>query len=542
MEAPALVLVVDGNEAARCARARVLAEAGYLTIEAATGVEALETAAARRPDLVLLDVKLPDIGSVEVCQRMKAADEALIVLQTSAGFADTVDRAAGLDSGADGYLSDPVEPRELLATLRGFLRLRRAEQQLRQLNETLEQRVEERTRQLAELNRHLVEEMQRREKAEAALSQAQKMEAVGQLTGGVAHDFNNLLTVIRGNLDMADVHRSRQEKLARYIAAAQHAVERGERLTGQLLAFSRGNAVLAEKADVNAVLREFLPMLRHAVGESVEVVLEVAPNLCPVHVDTAQLEAAVLNIAVNARDAMPGGGRLGVKTEVLRVSGDGVAASEVPAGRYCRIVLRDTGTGMTPEVAERAFEPFFTTKEIGKGTGLGLAQVYGFVKQSRGHLSVESAPEQGTAIALLLPCVEEGEQPSARDDAAAKPETGTDTILVVEDDALVREIVVSMIEALGYRVVVAEDGRNGLDRLREDGSIDLLFSDIVMPGGISGIDLARQARAFRPDLAVLLTSGFPRGLPTEELGFPVLRKPYRRADLAGSLRRALDGH
>jgi len=281
-------------------------------------------------------------------------------------------------------------------------------------------------------------------------------------------------------------------------------------------------------------------MLRHAVGERIEIALDLAPEVCPVHVDTAQFEAAVLNIAVNARDAMPAGGRLTLTTGTVAVGGgDGNAYPEVPPGRYCRIALLDTGVGMTPEIAERAFEPFFTTKEIGKGTGLGLAQVYGFVKQSRGHLSIQTAPACGTTIVLLLPSATGEERPNALGGVAVATSSGTGTVLVVEDDALVREIVVTMIEALGYRVIVAEDGKTGLDRLREKVAIDLLFSDVVMPGGFSGVELARAARELRPDLAVLLTSGFPGDSSAEELGFPVLRKPYRRAELADSLRKAL---
>jgi signal transduction histidine kinase len=540
-EAQALILIVDDNEPGRYAKARIVRRAGYATLEVGSGRDAIEAVATRRPEIVLLDVNLPDVSGIEVCRRIKAAHDLVIVLQTSASFTAGADRAAGLDSGADAYLTEPIEATELLATLRALMRMRNAEQELRQLNVTLEQRVKERTQQLADVNRHLIEEMQHREKAEMALRQAQKMEAVGQLTGGVAHDFNNLLTVIRGNLEMADVSGRDPAKLSRYIAAAQHAVGRGERLTTQLLAFSRQHALRAEEVDLNVVLREFRPMLRHAVGESVDLMLELTSSVCPIHVDAAQLEAAILNLAVNARDAMPAGGRFTVRVETLEIGGiNGIPHAEAPPGRYCRITVKDTGVGMMPEVAERAFEPFFTTKEVGKGTGLGLAQVYGFVKQSRGYVSVETAPGRGTTIALILPRAAVTAQADGRTTRRATPMSGTETVLIVEDDEHVRDVVVTMIEDLGYRVVVATDGREGLERLRSDEAIKLLFSDVVMPGGISGVELAEAARDLRPGLAVLLTSGFPRGSGAAELAFPVLRKPYRRVELAESLRKALE--
>jgi signal transduction histidine kinase len=543
MSRAAVVLVVDDDEAGRYAKVRLVRGAGYKTLEAASGGAALEAVATQRPEIVLLDVKLPDISGIEVCRRIKAAFDSVIVLQTSAAFTDGGARAEGLDSGADAYLSEPLEANELLATLRAMMRLRDAEQGLRQLNLTLEQRVRERTQQLADANQHLVEEMQRREKAEMALRQSQKMEALGQLTGGVAHDFNNLLTVIRGNLEMMEASRRNPDKLARHINAAQQAVGRGERLTSQLLAFSRHHTVSAERVDLGAVLREFGPMLRHAIGERIELTLDVGIAVCPVRVDTAQFEAAILNLAVNARDAMPDGGRLGIGVETVAVGeGGGLSHPEAPPGEYCRVTIEDTGVGMSREVAERAFEPFFTTKDIGKGTGLGLAQVYGFVKQSRGYVSVETAPSRGTTIALLLPRAPGQARPAAADaEAGGAPASGTETVLVVEDDAHVRDVVVTMIEDLGYHVLIASDARDALERLRQDETIDLLFSDIVMPGGLGGVDLARAARQARPELAVLLTSGFPRGSAGEELGFAVLRKPYRRAELAQTLRSSLAG-
>jgi signal transduction histidine kinase len=539
-ERDATVLVVDDDEAGRYAKVRLIRAAGYATVEAGSGAEALRLFEQEAPDLVLLDVKLPDIDGIEVCRRMKAAHETVAVLQTSAAFTGGVDRAAGLDSGADAYLTEPIETNELLATLRALLRLRSAEQELRRLNETLEQRVEKRTRQLAEANEHLRQEMLRREEVEAVLRQAQKMEAVGQLTGGVAHDFNNLLTVIQGNLEMIEVAKGDPARLARYVLAARRAVGRGERLTQQLLAFARRQALHPETVDLNAVIRDFAPMLRHAIGETVELALRLPDRACPADIDPAQFEAAILNLAVNARDAMPNGGRLAIETVGVTLGERELPAHpEAPAGDYCRIAVSDTGIGMAPELLTRVFEPFFTTKEIGKGTGLGLAQVYGFVTQSNGFVDLQSAPGRGTTVVLLLPRSAAAFRESSRP-AAAATATGSETVLVVEDDKDVREIVVGLIEELGYCVTIAEDGREGLERLRSGEKIDLLFSDVVMPGGVSGAELAREARLMHPQLAVLLTSGYPRQT-TDELGFPVIAKPYRREQLANKLRAAIAG-
>ena len=541
MTEPCVILIVDDDEPGRYAKVRLLRSAGYATLEAATGGQALEEVTAHKPDLVLLDVRLPDLNGVEVCRRIKATSDCAVVLQTAAALGASNARAEGLDSGADAYLSEPIESNELLATIRALMRLRDAERALRQLNLTLEQRVRERTQQLADANRHLVEEMQRREQAEMALRQSQKMEALGQLTGGVAHDFNNLLTVIRGNLELIDVAGANPEKLARYVEAAQQAVGRGERLTSQLLAFSRQHNVAAERIELGAVLREFEPMLRRAAGEKVELLFELSRDGCPVSVDVGQFEAAMLNLAVNARDAMPEGGRLAVSTAHATVGAGGAPRHpEAPPGEYCRVEVRDTGIGMAPEIAERVFEPFFTTKDIGKGTGLGLAQVYGFAKRSRGFVSIDTAPGRGTTVAILLPRAARENQ-AAADTAGGyvAPLNGTETVLVVEDDVNVREVVVAMLEDLGYRVLVAGNGREGLERLGREAEVDLLFSDIVMPGGLDGVELARRARETRPGLAVLLTSGFPRSAAVEEVGFPVLRKPYRRAELAQWLRRSL---
>jgi PAS domain S-box-containing protein len=383
-----------------------------------------------------------------------------------------------------------------------------------------------------------------RRETEEALRQAQKMEAVGQLTGGIAHDFNNLLTVILGNIELLRPRLESQPRIARMIASMQHAASRGERLTSQLLAFSRRQKLRPETLDVNALIRGFAPLLHRAVGEAVAVEAQLAAQPLLSTIDSAQLEAALLNLAVNARDAMPGGGVLAILTEELAPD-DALALPEIKPGPYVHIAVRDTGSGMSEEVIERVFEPFFTTKEVGKGSGLGLSQVYGFVKQSGGHVAVESAPGEGTTIHLYLPPAR-AEDPVIAGGGArrAGPASGTGSILVVEDDTDVLCIAVDMLSDLGYDVLTAAQPIEALDMLRTDVPVDLLFSDVVMPQ-MSGQLLAREARALRPGLKILLTSGYSRRkLAAENVldeGLPVIGKPYRQAELAAQVRTLIGG-
>ncbi|RAK52825.1 response regulator [Phenylobacterium deserti] len=367
---------------------------------------------------------------------------------------------------------------------------------------------------------------------EEQLTHARKMEAVGQLTGGVAHDFNNLLTVVLGNVDMLARKQEEEARRARRIDAIRQAAERGRDLTRQLLAFSRRQHLSPVTLDVNALIRDFAPLVRQAVGEAVTVELLLADEPCCAHVDPTQLETALLNLAVNARDAMPEGGLLSIQT--AREAGD--------KGEQVVIAVSDTGVGMSPDVRERVFEPFFTTKEVGKGSGLGLSQVYGFVRQSEGEVRLESAPNHGTSFQLRLPASDapaEDVRPEARQKTI---EGGSERILVVEDDATVLSLTVDMLGALGYQVTTATNAAEALDVLNSAAEIDLLFTDVVMPGGVSGVSLARTARELRPGLQILLTSGFVgEGAVIENAEFPLLDKPYETALLAAKLRKLLDG-
>jgi PAS domain S-box-containing protein len=391
----------------------------------------------------------------------------------------------------------------------------------------------------AKITRDLTE----RKAAEEHLRQSQKMEAVGQLTGGVAHDFNNLLTAIIGNLEMIASLLPAGDPGRRYAEGALRAASRGSRLTEHLLAFSRRQEARLETVSINELLREALVLYQKTVGDGVQLALGLEDEIWPCHIDPAQFGAAVLNLAANARDAMGGSGRLTLRTE--NVTAGGVDASDLAAGEYVVLSASDTGCGMSAEVMNRAFEPFYTTKEVGKGTGLGLSQVYGFAKQSGGAARIESKLGQGTTVRVYLP---RGNGKVSGDiaatDSLADLPTAAATILVVEDDEDVREMIVGILSDLGYRTLVATTGPEALAILRRESTVDLLFTDIVMPAGMTGTELARRASQIRPGLKVLLSSGYTReDVQSHPVRgeFPFIAKPYRPTTLSQKLRQVLSG-
>jgi PAS domain S-box-containing protein len=380
---------------------------------------------------------------------------------------------------------------------------------------------------------------------EGELRQAQKMQAVGQLTGGIAHDFNNLLTVILGNSELIAAEAANDPYLSQLSEMTRKAADRGAGLVRRLLAFSRRQTLQPQVTDINRLIADMNDMLLRALGEDVDVAFALSDNLWPACIDPEQLETALLNLAINARDAISEGGRLVIETANLMVTGSTVASDEpVPPGDYLAISVTDNGTGMAPEVLARAFEPFFTTKEVGRGTGLGLSMVYGFVKQSDGYVSLSSEPGAGTTVKILLPrAAIDAEVIAAAGSVGPAPSGSGQTILLVEDEPLVRSMLVEQLKRLGYGVVEAPNGPSALALLDEREDIDLLLTDMVMPAGMNGRQLAEAAMTLRPELRFLFMSGHTddRLAHQGQLpgGQPLLRKPVSKKVLAEALRAAL---
>jgi PAS domain S-box-containing protein len=444
------------------------------------------------------------------------------------------DRSERVLSGLAGEAAVAIDNVMLAqAAQREISERKKAQEALQQLNATLEQQVVERTEQLR--------------RQEEALRQSQKMEAIGQLTGGVAHDFNNLLQVIVGNLET--LQRNLPAESARLVRAARNAMTAAQRaasLTQRLLAFSRRQPLDPKPIDVNVLVNGMTEMIHRSLGETIAVETVAGAGLWRIEADPNELEAAILNLAVNARDAMPNGGKLTLETANAYIDEAYVMAHrEVVPGQYVVISVTDTGIGMDAATIAQAFEPFFTTKPVGQGTGLGLSQVYGFVKQSGGHVKIYSEVGHGTTIKIYLPrlVAEIGED--TNDDQPLPPEAGIEeTVLVLEDDDEVRSYSVEVLRELGYRVLEAHDGAAALRALDQDPRVNLLFTDVVLPGEMTGAQVAAQAKATRPSLKVLFTTGYPRNALIHhgrlEKGVHLITKPFSLNDLASKIRDILD--
>jgi len=392
-------------------------------------------------------------------------------------------------------------------------------------------------------DRRHVEEALR--ESERRLAQSQKMEAVGQLTGGIAHDFNNLLLVITGNLELLEPQLKIDDQRA-LLKEAQDAATLGSKLTDQLLSFARRRHMDAQVIQLNDLVVNIADMLRRTLGEHITLSTSLARDAWPTRADPDQFQSAIVNMAVNSRDAMPQGGKLVIETRNIVLDADhNDYQSELQPGDYVQFSISDTGAGMEPEVRDRVFEPFFTTKEKGRGTGLGLAMVYGFVKQSGGHVSIYSEAGHGTTMNLYFP-----RSDTVARDTAINAQTSADTsgppretILVVEDDSRVRQLSIKRLKLLGYEVLEASDGPSALEILKRADPVDLVFTDLIMPGGLSGQDVAIQARKIKPGVKVLLTSGYAeelvRGDDLQRENLKVLRKPYQQTDLVMALREVL---
>jgi signal transduction histidine kinase len=442
---------------------------------------------------------------------------------------------------------DDGRPRRLIGVSVDVTDRKRAMIQLRAFAETLEEKVKERTRELEAQN-------EARKKAEETLRQAQKMEAVGQLTGGVAHDFNNLLTIILGGLEIIErqTHELPPSPAVLWIDRAREMSLKGARraatLTQRLLAFSRQQSLSPQPIDANKLVSGISDLLRRTIGEAVSLETVMAGGLWNAHADPNQLENAIVNLAVNARDAMPEGGKLTIETGncYLDEAYVGTLAEPVRPGQYVMIAVADSGFGMDAATRERAFEPFFTTKDVGRGTGLGLSQVYGFVRQSGGHVRIYSEPDEGTTIKIYLP----RDYGTDVDTSLAMPKhdlpraIGTECILVVEDEDTLRAFTAEALSELGYHVLAARDGPEALRLLEGTQKVDLLFTDIVMPGGMNGRQLAEAALLRRPALKVLFTTGYTRNAIIHhgrlDPGVQMIGKPFSVNALAVKVRDMLD--
>ena len=438
--------------------------------------------------------------------------------------------ATGRFLEVSSFRLEPASLRQVAVLFKDVSDRARAEADLRRLNETLEARVNA--------------AVEARARIEEALRQSQKMEAVGQLTGGLAHDFNNLLAGISGSLELAQmrINQGRLGDVEKYLLTAQGATRRAAALTHRLLAFARRQTLLPRPVNVNRLVAGMIELIQRTVGPGIAIENVAATGLWTAHVDASQLENALLNLCINARDAMPGGGQITIETCNRWIDAAGSRQLDMPEGQYLSLCVSDTGTGMTPDVRARAFDPFFTTKPIGEGTGLGLSMIYGFAKQSGGQVRIYSEPGQGTMVCIYLPRHLGDDEPElpALEPAVAVQAGAGETVLVVDDEPSVRLLIVDVLHELGYAAIEAADGAAGLRVLDSGTRIDLLVTDVGLPGGMNGRQLADAARASRPDLHVLFITGFAENALLNngqlEPGMAVLTKPFAIDALATRIR------
>lgn len=529
------ILLVDDQPAKLLGYEVILGELGENLIKAGSANEALEQLLKNEVAVVLIDVCMPELDGFELAAMIREHPrfQKTAIIFVSAIQVTDLDLLRGYAAGAVDYVPVPVVPDLLRAKVRVFAELYRKTHQLEALNTELERRVGERTAELAQANAELEQRVEERTRErEAALAQVhemQKVESLGQLTGGVAHDFNNLLMAVLGNLDLLRKHLANDPKARRLIDGAIQGAERGATLTKRMLAFARRQELKPETVDVPSLVHSMVEMLGRSLGPGVQIATDFESDLPPTRVDPNQLELALLNLALNARDAMPLGGQL-----TISAHREQVAVGDVPGlapGDYVCIAERDTGNGMDEPTLKRATEPFFTTKGTGRGTGLGLSMVDGLVAQSGGAMRITSQPGLGTTVELWLPISEAAEATRPRPIAVPRIENSHSCrVLVVDDDPIVLSGTVAMLEDLGHSVCEAACGKEALELLREEPSIDLVITDHAMPG-MTGTELAIQIRQYWPAVPVVIATGYA-DVPAEELGLPRLSKPYRQQELA----------
>jgi signal transduction histidine kinase len=583
------ILVVEDSPT-QAKQLQLILEADEFDVDLAADAEiALQLFDNHAFDMIISDIMMPGLSGYELCHRIKqdarGHDIPVVLLST---LVDPMDIIRGLECGADNFITKPYEPEQLvdrihtvfrnrtarargklafgvevvflgrkfivnsekeqildllIATFEDIVRTNRglqeskaelvaAKAQIESYAQELERRVEFRTKQLVEQQQQL--------------AQAQKMDAVGQLTGGIAHDFNNILTVIIGTIEILTDAVAHDPELAEIAATVDAAAQRGAELTQHLLAFARKQPLNPRATDTNELVIGAARLLRPTLGEHIEIESMLEENAWPALVDPVQLTTALINLAVNARDAMPNGGKLTLETGNVYL--DEVYAEahrEVAPGAYAMVAVSDNGTGIPAAIRDKIFDPFFTTKEIGKGTGLGLSMVYGFVKQSGGHIKIYCEDSHGTSVKIYLPRAAGRDVESIGVATAAPAPGGTETILVVEDDPLVRRYVITQLAGLGYRAVPAANADEALMLIDQGTACDLLFTDVIMSGSKNGRELAQEVLQRQPDVKVLYTSGYSQSAIIHngrlDAGVVLLAKPYRRSDLAQMIRVALDG-
>jgi signal transduction histidine kinase/ActR/RegA family two-component response regulator len=536
------ILLVDDQPAKLLSYEVILRELGENLIKAGSAREALEHILKKDIAVILIDVIMPDLDGFELAAMIRGHPrfQTTAIIFVSAVAMTDLDRLKGYEYGGVDYVPVPVVPDLLRAKVRVFADLYRKTRQLENMNAELERRVEERTAELAQTNAELEERVEERTRErEAALAQVhemQKLESLGQLTGGLAHDFNNLLMAILGNLDLLAKKLPGEPALKRLVDGAIRSAERGAALTKRMLAFARRQELAPEPVDVARLIKSMAEMLQRSIGPAIDITMEFADRLALIRVDPNQLELALLNLALNARDAMPQGGRLTFGAERRKLD---APAHGIKPGDYVCVTVSDTGTGMDEATLKRAAEPFFTTKEVGKGTGLGLSMVYGLAAQSEGGTRISSQLGVGTTVELWLPVVETdtaGQSKSAAQSAvAAVPPC---SILIVDDDPMVAATTAAMLEDLGHSVLVASSGALAMTLILSDSKIDLVITDHAMPG-MTGVELSKHIRQTEPNMPIILATGYADLLAGDDPGLPRLSKPYRRDELENMLAAAL---
>ena len=538
---PAKVLIVEDERVVALHLKHQLLRLGYQVPAIATsGDQALKQIGDHRPDAILMDIHLEgDVDGIETSARIPVELQIPVIYLTAYSEEPTLERARL--TKPYGYLVKPFSEQELHATIQMALERRRADALTRDSERRLGDLVAARTEALAAANRAVEEQTAERLKVEQTLLQAQKMDVVGQLTAGIAHDFNNLLAVIRGGLEFVEGAAARGLAAEpELIEAVQRATRRGSDLVRRLLAFVRQAPLKAEPTTVDRLMMDSLQILQCVLGEDIEIVARLDAKESIVFVDRNQLATALLNLAVNARDAMPGGGKLTIATSCQKTRWAAEeGASRWPTGEEVCITISDAGVGMSEEVLNRVFELFYTTKPKGKGTGLGLCMVYGFVQQSGGHIGIDSAIGRGTTVSIHLPRIESVSQVAAPRETVGSSETDREKIvLLVEDDPDVRIVLATQLKHLGYKVHAVADGDEAINVIELPTDIDITLTDIVLPGGLDGVSLVKEAMRARPSMGVLCMSAYPSQSNRKWLkvqNIELLEKPFSIGQLAEAL-------